>query len=321
MYPVSGCSTGRTTALADVDPPPAVPQASSSAAADRDTFLHQLCDPKHRFHWDDSHALCKWLEDAVWKCPKWPQGTALQWCDPGDASKSGSARSADAVLRVRAGLNVQGGHPVEGLFLQWDMAPDRRTRHEQSERFTCVPDDLFDAIARSVSEYWVRFTDARAWGAKADGMALRKQVADWLRTPEGSGSKLPVLTGGACAPKYFGQPPRWADWDMPPCAQWRDLRTVSRQELDAAVAEAVNSREAAAAALPRAAALAPPVDTLGEAIRTLREGGWSDSLEHLVPTILARLPRNHPMHVDALRVHHPDGSTRYGPSIDRKSVV
>jgi hypothetical protein len=95
----------------------------------------------------------------------------------------------------------------------------------------------------------------------------------------------------------------------------RDLSTVTPEEVDAAVAEAVNSRAAAAAqALVRARALRPPVDPLREAIRTLLEGGWSEALENLVPTVLVRLPRNHAMHVDDLSVHHADGTSHYGQS-------
>ncbi|MBB3194365.1 hypothetical protein [Roseateles terrae] len=52
--------------------------------------------------------------------------------------------------------------------------------------------------------------------------------------------------------------------------------------------------------------------TLAQAEQVLRGGGWSVVLDHLVPTLLARLPLTHRFRAHCLRVHHEDRVTVYG---------
>ncbi|MBB3194360.1 hypothetical protein [Roseateles terrae] len=365
MYPVSGCPTGSATAQAQVDPPPATLQPPPAGPADRDAFLHQLCNPRHRFSGEDNKTICQWLPTVLTRCKKWPLGCTVQWEEPSTSGADRSARPGQGILRVREGVSPQVGMPAEGLFVRWDVVQGERAPRLLPERFIRAPDDIFDAAARSTKEYWLTFTAARTYAAENDGMPLRRELADWLQTPEGSRHPVPVLTGASTpqarslpqqgpepAPQQATQqlqplmqppmqphvprlvqplvplqvaPPGALRWlSLPPSqpvqppgqtvavTPWRDLRTVSREEVEAAVAEAVNDRAAAAGALLRAAPLRPPADPLLAAIRTLREGGWTEALSHLVSSVVVRLPPNHLMHVDALRVHHADGSTDYG---------
>ncbi|MBB3194362.1 hypothetical protein [Roseateles terrae] len=157
--------------------------------------------------------------------------------------------------------------------------------------FTAPPGDLFDALALALHQRAASLPGAPPSPGGLTGMRLRQEVADWLQTPAGRRCEGPRPTTPVLEPVDE--------------ALIAELATFIRQDLPAALA--IRPRTLSPVRHPG------PADTpLDQVIHTLRSGGWCDALDHLVPTLLTRLPRSYRCATHALVVDYTGPCGQYG---------
>ncbi|OWQ88193.1 hypothetical protein CDN98_08685 [Roseateles terrae] len=280
----------------------AVASASNAPAAsphaDTAGFLSLLADERYRFPPEHHEALCEWVAPILARWPGWPAGVQLRWDASGRETLPGHTDSCtEWVLRLGPAVLAKEGKRQTGLQAQWEAAhPATSARPAQRPRdsFTPQPGDPFDALAQAASDHWSARTQVRVHGCEVNGMELRRMLVDCLQSPAGRRWQTPVLTRPTVP--------------TPPHPGVREMRSLFRPWLGDGPSPA---KQPKLALLPREPAL--PVDDVGEAIRILREGGWCAALEHVVPSLVTRLPVGHLLHKHHLEVFHQNRVTVYGP--------
>ncbi|MBB3194363.1 hypothetical protein [Roseateles terrae] len=262
-------------------------------------LVARLLDERYRFPSHDHRTLCEWLPAVLPQCRSWPAGAALTWEEATDPAAAGTPHRPVAmgqtVLRLAPQLvQVEDGSWVVGLAGQWcqsDAAAAARPDTALPARCTAPPGDLFDALALALNQRAASLPGAVRHAGRCTGMRLRQELADWLQTPAGRQCEGPRLT---TASMESGDETLLAE-----------LTTFIREELSAGNAT-------------MACTLAPfwrpgPADhPLDRVLHTLRSGGWCDLLDHLVPTVLVRLPSSHRCHSPGLAVTHAGQKVDYG---------
>jgi hypothetical protein len=198
---------------------------------------------------------------------------------------------------------------LAGLWSTIDIGDPTQTYSTLPVGLTAPPGDIFDALALALNQRATPLTGATPCAHPFTGMRLRQEVADWLQTPAGRQSEGPRFATGY----------RWEGNDRARevCGE---PRVVARAKEAPAVAPAkkppavVSAKEPPAGAVSPVAPMAqlPPAASLDDILRTLLEGGWCEALDHLLPTVLVRLPRGHSLRQTCLQVHHAGTVTWYG---------
>ncbi|MBB3194366.1 hypothetical protein [Roseateles terrae] len=225
--------------------------------------------------------------------------------------------------------------------------------------FTTCPGDLFDALALALAQRSAVAMGAFPRHGTLTGMTLREELADWMRTKAGRLTMGPWLATdasffgweerGAKRPRLLAPDPRPAVSAAGSGWQGASLQALpAPQALQAEMANPVHLAaprtsqvlpqtpwqdpwqdswqdplQAASQATSTSLMAQPswPVDSLHQAIHTLRSGGWSHELDHLVPTLLSRLPGFHPWHVEGMRVNHAGREMQCGKRTTSSSEV
>ena len=312
MLPTLWPRQGESSALIDWSGsiPAAAADAPVQGAAPPATadFLCLLRDEGYRFPIHDQEALGQWLPQVIPSCYSWPAEVGLVW---NDAPSPGSAQQ---VLRVGPGEIMNNGPRQCGLVARWEDPTAGSARRASAPHCVAPPGDLFDAVALALTARQSGAAPASTWprGGPLTAMTLRRELADWLQTPEGRQHVGPAF--GDVSTSADDRPLQGPPWTEAPSteahveAMARELATFLTQEwVEAPMPQ------------PR-----PPDATLAEALRTLRDGGWSVTLDHLVPTVLVRLPVGHRCRINSLHVNHSGQEIRYarpGQTCDSLSIV
>ncbi len=263
-------------------------------------FLSLLGDARYHFPPEDQEALCQWVGPLLHHWAGWPDGVQLQWDDSLRAPASTSLDPhTEWVLHLRPGVQSDEGRVQSGLHVEWEPAPGASAAcdaRRPADSFTPQPCDLFDALARAATDHWSARSRVSVQGFHVDGMQLRQTLLDRLQTPDGREWGMPALTRPS-TPVSPRPPAREAFSLFRPWAQTEEGPSPSKRQTLVVV--------------PRQPT--PPVEAVGEVIRTLRSGEWNEALEHVVPSLVTRLPVEHPLYTCHVKVVRPGRSTTYGP--------
>lgn len=348
-WPQSFCA-GRTSGDR-TDAAPGSRMAGSAGDGVSPELVARLLDARYRFPHHDQRTLCEWLATALPACPSWPSGAALVWQDGADPAVSRSSRrslaAGQAVLWVGPHLapcaDGQWGLGLAGLWSTMDPVDPSRTHSLLPVCWTAPPGDIFDALALALTQRAASLAGATSTPREWTGMRLRQELADWLRTPAGRRSEGPKFaTGyrlagdhragegtsisisvnfsdgsgngngngngdGRRPARDVGRPVDIPAAALAPLAHGDDAADVTDVVDVAGAAEAADAADAVDAVRH-----ASPAASLDEILQTLREGGWCEALDHLIPTVLVRLPRGHPLRLSCLQVDHAGTVTAYG---------
>lgn len=288
----------------------------ASQAGDTSVTADVLCllrDPRYRFPAHHQEALGRWLPEVLPACYSWPPGAALVW------NEAPCAAPVQQVLRVGPGEITHNGQRQCGLVARWEDPHAGAAGTLAVQHFIAPPGDLFDAVALALT---LRQPGAAPPGVAPRGgslsaMTLREELADWLQTPAGQHCSVPALSDVyASADAALLEDPQWM-------ASHGDA--LARELAAFLVQEAADDPPLSALPVeipipqPR-----PPDAALADAMRTLCGGGWSVALDHLVPTLLVRLPVSHPCRVNSLLLSHTGQEIQYtrpGQSCDGLSII
>lgn len=300
-----------------LDLPAGAANATASRSVGTAEFLSLLADARYRFPPEDQASLCRWVAPILHRWTRWPDGVQLRWdLARGPTQPDDLDPRTEWVLRLRPADPAKDGACPTGLHAEWEgahPATAARDSRRPPDRFTPQPGDLFDALAQAAVDHWSARTQVRVHGCEVDGMELRRALADGLQTATGAQWGTPVLTRSLDPIQPQPQPPWIAPTVAPPATPPVRLPVTPRAPslfrpwLDDTPSAAKQQK---LAVLPRQPT--PPVDAAGEMARTLRDGGWCEALEHLVPSLITRLPVLHRLHQYYMQVCHSGRITSYG---------
>ncbi|OWQ88201.1 hypothetical protein CDN98_08725 [Roseateles terrae] len=278
--------------------------------ADRSAeFVGRLMDDRYRFPIHESPVLGQWLASVLPACFSWPAGVLLRWDASADRACAAPAAWPGTfhppTLRLSPGAHTKDGYLLQGVVAQWEGAGPAGAPLPPC--WIAPPHDLFDALAMALAQRSAALTGTFPAPGLMTGMTLRRELADCLRRTEGQQLAIPQLA----SQRLSGQiPPHWLHGDA--VSVISEMVAVIREDnptLSPYVPVAPVQPGGLAAPLLQPL---PQTDTLALALHTLREGGWCPALDHLIPTVLVRLPFGHPFRREGMRVNHGGHTTLYG---------
>ncbi|MBB3194364.1 hypothetical protein [Roseateles terrae] len=212
----------------------------------------------------------------------WDEGAPPTEQGASAASATGLLPSGPLVLHMGLRRSLAAGVQGQELMAAWNGARWGGAGSfglSLGEAGTPPSGDFFDLLMAAVEHRSAVLSSTRTVALASapnrthlTGMTLRQELADWLRTPAGRQCELPRLTAPTLKPVDE--------------ALVAELATFVHEEL--ASGNATMARIVAPLWQP-----GPADDRLDRVLQTLRSGGWCDPLDHLVPTLLVRLPFSH----------------------------